>query len=107
MARNYDAWGHSSWKQWSWEAAAQKFESTMGALEKKCDWLRRMLQEKCDEMKRLDDEVARLGQESKDLMQRVSEVEGVNAALERELADLRSGVAGATARRSCRSAPPP
>ena len=92
MARKYDAWGHSSWNQW-WETEAKKFD----ALEAKCDWLRSMLEEKCDEMKRLDGEVTRLGQESKDLMQRVSEAEDVNAALERELADLRNGVAGASA----------
>ena len=86
MARN---WGHSSWNQW-WETQ-EKFD----ALEAKCDWLRSQLEEKCDEMKRLDGEVTRLGQESKDLMQRVSEAEDVNAVLERKLADL--SVAGASA----------
>ena len=64
-----------------------------------------MLDEKCDnDMKRLEKEVARLGQENKDLRQRVLEVEGVNASqldriagLERRkrLEDLGSGVAGA------------
>ena len=58
------------------------------------------------EMKRLDKEVARLGQENNDLRQRVLEVEGVNASqldriagLERRkrLEDLGSGVAGASA----------
>ena len=82
MARN---WGHSSWNQW-WETEAKKFN----ALEKKCDWLRSMLEEKCNEMRRLDGEVTRLGQ-------RVSEAENVNAVLERKLADLRNGVAGASA----------
>ena len=93
MARkyDYDAWGHSSWNQW--RETQEKFD----ALERKCDWLRSQLEEKCDEMKRLDGEVTRLGQESKDLTQRVSEAEDVNAALERELADLRNGVAGASA----------
>ena len=85
------AWGHSSWNQW-WETQ-EKFD----ALEAKCDWLQSMLEEKCNEMRRLDGEVTRLGQESKDLMQRVSEAEDVNAVLERELADLRNGVAGASA----------
>ena len=80
MARN---WGHSSWNQW-WETEAKKFD----ALEKKCDWLRSMLEEKCNEMRRLDGEVTRLGQ-------RVSEAENVNAVLERKLADL--SVAGASA----------
>ena len=82
MARN---WGHSSWNQW-WETEAKKFD----ALEKKCDWLRSMLEEKCNEMRRLDGEVTRLGQ-------RVSEAENVNAVLEQKLADLRNGVAGASA----------
>ena len=41
-------------------------------------------------MKRLDGEVTRLGQ-------RVSEAENVNAVLEQKLADLRNGVAGASA----------
>ena len=80
MARN---WGHSSWNQW-WETEAKKFD----ALEKKCDWLRGMLEEKCNEMRRLDGEVTRLGQ-------RVSEAENVNAVLEQKLADL--SVAGASA----------
>ena len=82
MARN---WGHSSWNQW-WETEAKKFD----ALEAKCDWLQSMLEEKCNEMRRLDGEVTRLGQ-------RVSEAENVNAVLEQKLADLRNGVAGASA----------
>ena len=89
MARNYhDAWGNSSWKQWSWEEAAQKFESTMGDLEKKCDWLRGVLDDQRDEMKRLDKEVARLGQENKDLRQRVLELEGVHASQLERIARL-------------------
>ena len=103
MARNYDAWDHW-WMQWSWEAAAQKFESTMGALQKKCDWLRRVSDSQAEQMKRLDEEVARLGRESNELRQRVLEVEGVNASqldriteLTRELEEVRSGVAGASA----------
>ena len=82
MARN---WGHSSWNQW-WETEAKKFD----ALQAKCDWLQSMLEEKCNEMRRLDGEVTRLGQ-------RVSEAENVNAVLEQKLADLRNGVAGASA----------
>ena len=79
---DYDAWGHSSWNQW--RETQEKFD----ALERKCDGLRRRLEEKCDEMKRLDGEVMRLGQ-------RVSEAENANAVLERKLADL--SVAGASA----------
>ena len=100
MARNYDAWGRSSWEQWSWK----QFESTMRALETRCDWLRGVSNSHAEQMKRLDEEVARLGRESNELRQRVLEVEGVNASqldriagLERELEELRSGVAGASA----------
>ena len=75
MPRHY----HDGWKQKSWEEAAKKFESTMGDLQKNCDWLRKAMGEQRDEMKRLDTEVARLGQENEDLRQRVSELEGVDA----------------------------
>ena len=73
MARNY---GHPSWNRW-WETEAEKFD----ALEKKCDWLRGMLEETLGEVRRLG--------------QRVSEAENVNAVLEQKLADL--SVAGASA----------
>ena len=71
---DYDAWGHSSWNQW--RETQEKFD----ALERKCDGLRRRLEEKCDEMKRLDKEVTRLGQENKDPRQRALDLEGVNAS---------------------------
>ena len=99
MARkyDYDAWSHSSCNNQWWETQ-EKFDDLerketqekFDDLERKCRWLHDQLDEKCDEMKRLDGEVTHL-------MQRVSEAEDVNAALKRELADLRDGVAGASA----------
>ena len=98
MAQNYyDGWKEKSWEQWSWEQAAKKFGSTMGRLQERCDWLRKecdwlhkVVGEQREEMKRLDTEVAALGQENKELTQRVSELEGVNAGSARTIGSART-----------------
>ena len=65
MAPSYHGgWGQQSWSQWPAEDAAKKFEKMMEELQKKCEWLRKKVNEQSDEMKRLDTQVALLGQEN-------------------------------------------
>ena len=81
MSHQYAQRGQSSWNEWWWQA-----------LEEKCEWLREAWNSQTAHMQCLEEEVARLGEESNELTQRVEEVEGQKAWLLDAIAELRREV---------------
>ena len=80
-------WGQQSWGQWPAEDAAKNFEEMMEKLQKKCDWLRETVNKQSEEMKRLDTQVALLGEENKSLKHRVAELEVAGSAVSTRTSD--------------------